>query len=389
MNIPFADRISSLPPYLFAGIDKVKNKLIEEGVDVISLGIGDPDMPTPEFIVNALIEATQRSINHRYPSYLGMIDFRKAVAEWYERRFNVSLNPETEVIVLAGSKEGIAHFPLAFVQQGDYVIVCPPNYPVYGITSQFAGANVYEAPLTKENNFLPDIEAIPSHIAEKAKLFFVNYPNNPTSAMAPKEFYEKLIAFCKKHSIIIVHDSAYSEIYFSSHNKPCSILELPGAKDITIEFHSLSKTYNMTGWRIGMAVGNARLIEGLAKVKENIDSGVFQAIQEAGIVGLRTGDSFCDTLRTIYKQRRDMVADILQQIGISFDIPEATFYIWGHVPQGYTSAQYVTTVLEKTGVVLTPGSGFGSAGEGYFRISLTIGEERLTEAMNRIAKLAL
>lgn len=389
MNIPFADRIVSLPPYLFAGIDKVKNKLMEEGIDVISLGIGDPDMPTPDFIVNALIEATQRSVNHRYPSYLGMIELRKAIAEWYEKRFNVTLNPENEVIVLAGSKEGIAHFPFAFVQQNDYVIVCPPNYPVYGITAQFAGAQVYEAPLTKDTQFLPDLDAIPQHIAEKAKIFYINYPNNPTSAMAPKEFYEKLIAFCKKYSIIIAHDSAYSEIYFSPHNKPCSIFELPGAKDVAIEFHSLSKTYNMTGWRIGMAVGNMHLIEGLAKIKENVDSGVFQAIQEASIVGLRTGDSFCDTLRTIYKQRRDLVVESLTKAGIVFDIPEATFYIWGHVPQGYTSAHYVTTVLEKTGVVLTPGSGFGSAGEGYFRISLTIGEERLQEAMDRIASLAL
>lgn len=389
MNLPFAKRIASLPPYLFAGIDKVKNTLIEKGVDVISLGIGDPDLPTPDFIVNALIEATGRSVNHRYPSYLGMLDFRKAVAEWYEKRFSVTLNPENEIISLAGSKEGIAHFPLAFVQDGDYVIVCPPNYPVYGTTSQFSGATIYEAPLTKENNFLPDLDAIPKHIAEKAKLIYVNYPNNPTSACASKEFYQKLIAFCKQYSIIIVHDSAYSEIYFSAHNKPCSIFEIEGAKDIAIEFHSLSKTYNMTGWRIGMAVGNKTLIEGLAKVKENVDSGVFQAIQEASIVGLRTGDSFCDTLRTIYKERRDIATEALTKAGITFDIPEATFYIWGSVPSGYTSAQYVTTVLEKTGVVLTPGSGFGSAGEGYFRISLTVGEDLLKEAMNRIASLTL
>ncbi|MGL4722205.1 MAG: LL-diaminopimelate aminotransferase [Desulfovibrionaceae bacterium] len=389
MNFPFAERISSLPPYLFAGIDKIKKELMDQGVDIISLGIGDPDLSTPDFIIDALKEAASRSVNHRYPSYVGMQAFRKAVSEWYEKRFTVSVDPNSEVIALIGSKEGISHFPFAFVNPGDLVLVPSPAYPVYGIASSFAGAIVKELPLLEENAFLPNLNAISADLWDKAKIIYINYPNNPTSASAPKEFYEELIDLCKKHNVIIVHDNAYSEIYYSPQYKPVSIFEFKGAKDVAIEFHSLSKTYNMTGWRVGMAIGNSSFIAGLGKVKENMDSGVFQAIQEASIVALRTGDTFCDTLRTIYKQRRDVVARALSSIGIDFILPEATFYIWAKVPMGYSSSAYVSKVLEQTGVVLTPGSGFGNAGEGYFRISLTVEDARLEEAVTRMASLSL
>lgn len=384
----YAQRIRTLPPYLFAGIDAAKNRLKERGVDIISLGIGDPDMPTPSFIIKALQQAVMCEEYHQYPSYTGMRAFKEAVTQWYKRRFNVVLNPDTEVLTLAGSKEGIAHFPFAFVNEGDHVIVCPPNYPVYATTSRFAGAVVYEAPLLEENDYLPDLDAIPATIWEKTKIIFINYPNNPTSAMAPDSFYKDLIARCAKYDVCIVHDLAYSEIYYDAAMKPRSILEFEGAKERVIEFHSLSKTYNMTGWRIGMAVGSTFLLDGLAKIKENVDSGTFHAIQEAAAVALgEEGDVFAEELRALYAKRRDVVVRTLTSMGIDFLFPNATFYVWGKVPNGYDSASYVTQVLEKTGVVLTPGSGFGSAGEGYFRISLTVPEQRLEEALHRLQQL--
>lgn len=383
-----ADRLAAVPPYLFAEIDRVKNEVKERGVDIISLGIGDPDTPTPDFIIQALDAAARKPVNHQYPSYIGLLAFRKSVAQWYQRRFGVSLDPEHEVVSLLGSKEGIAHFPLAFVNPGDLVLCCSPCYPVYPIATAFAGGEVHYLPLLDENDFLPDLDSITPDQWQRAKMLFLNYPGNPTSAMAPRAFFEKCVALAKKHNVILVHDAAYSEIYYDPDDKPMSILEIDGAKEIAIEFHSLSKTYNMTGWRIGMASGNAQLVKALGKIKENVDSGIFQAVQEAGIAALDQGDAFTEELRQMYKQRRDVVIHALDKIGVKCRVPKASFYIWAHIPQGYTSsAAFVTKVLQETGVVLTPGNGFGTAGEGFFRISLTTSNERIEEAVSRIASL--
>jgi LL-diaminopimelate aminotransferase len=383
-----ADRLAAVPPYLFAEIDRVKNEVKERGVDIISLGIGDPDMPTPEFIIDALDKAVRRAENHQYPSYVGLPSFRKSVADWYSRRFGVQLDPASEVVSLIGSKEGIAHFPLAFVNPGDLVLVPTPCYPVYPIATAFAGGQVEYLPLLDENDFLPDLDAVSPDTWRKAKMLFLNFPGNPTSAVAPRSFLEKCVALCREHGVILLHDAAYTEIYYDPANKPMSILEVEGGKDVAIEFHSLSKTYNMTGWRVGMAVGNPDLVRGLGKIKENVDSGIFQAVQEAGIVALDTGDAFCNGLREVYRKRRDVVAAALRQNGFSFREPQATFYIWARIPEGYaTSAEFVTRLLQETGVVVTPGNGFGAPGEGYFRISLTVDTPLLEEAVSRIASL--
>ncbi|SDB32617.1 LL-diaminopimelate aminotransferase apoenzyme [Desulfonatronum thiosulfatophilum] len=386
-NFKPAQRLAQLPPYLFAEIDRVKNEVKAKGVDIIDLGVGDPDLPTPDFIIESMNKAITKGENHRYPSYSGMNTFRECVAKWYDTRFGVRLDPKAQVLSLIGSKEGLAHFPLAYVDPGDLVITSTPNYPVYPIATMFAGGEIYFAPLTEDNDFLPDLEAISPDIWKKAKIFFLNYPNNPTSAMAPRSFYEQLIAKAKEYNTILVHDAAYSEMYYNSANKPLSILEIPGAMDVAIEFHSLSKTYNMTGWRVGMAVGNAELVQGLGKIKSNIDSGIFQAVQEAGITALEKGESFAQEMRDIYKGRRDVAVAELCKIGLDCRSPEATFYIWTKVPKGLDSAGFVTKVLQETGVVVTPGNGFGAPGEGYFRIALTVGEDRLREALGRIAKL--
>ncbi|CAM2061567.1 LL-diaminopimelate aminotransferase [Desulfovibrionales bacterium] len=383
-----AERLVRVPTYLFAEIDRVKNEVKARGVDIINLGIGDPDLPTPKFIVKAMQESVTRTANHQYPSYTGLLSFRTAVADWYRIRFGVVLNPETEVISLIGSKEGIAHFPFAFIDPGDLALVCSPNYPVYNIAISLAGGEVQFVPLTDSYAFLPNLEAIPEEIWVMAKCIFVNYPNNPTAATASRNFYERLIAKALEYNVIVVHDAAYSEIYFNEFNKPCSILEFEGSKDIAIEFHSLSKSYNMTGWRIGMAVGNHALVQGLGKVKENMDSGIFQAVQEAGIVALVQGEPYTRKMRDIYCKRRDLVLDALKKIGIQCRIPEATLYVWAQVPEGAgSSTDFVTCVLQETGVVVTPGNGFGAAGEGYFRISCTVDTARLEEAVSRIVKL--
>ncbi|WFS60913.1 LL-diaminopimelate aminotransferase [Pseudodesulfovibrio thermohalotolerans] len=386
-DFKLADRLSTLPPYLFAAIDKAKAEVAKKGMDIISLGIGDPDLPTPDFIIEALYESAKKAPNHRYPDYIGMLAYRQAVSDWYKQRFNVDLDPETEIVSLIGSKEGIAHFPLAYVNPGDTVLVATPNYPVYGIATEFAGGRVEYLPLLEENDFLIDLDAVSDDTWAKAKMIFVCYPNNPTAATATKPFYEKLIEKAKEFNVIVVSDAAYTEIYYDPENKPLSIMECKDAKDVCIEFHSLSKTYNMTGWRIGMAVGNASLVAGLGKIKENVDSGIFQAVQEAGVAALREGEPFAESFRAIYKERRDVVSAALTKIGIKHRVPDASFYLWCNVPEGYKSAEFVTNVLMKTGVVLTPGNGFGTPGEGYFRISLTVNNDKLEEAVSRISKL--
>ena len=307
-----AERLKKLPPYLFKELDRKRDEAISKGVDVIDLGVGDPDLPTPEPVVEEMKRAVQDSKNHRYPSYVGMIEFRKAVAEWYKNRFGVSLDPENEVLSLIGSKEGIAHFPLAFVNPGDIVLVPTPAYPVYNISTIFAGGTSFFMPLLEENHFLPDLSSIPTQIAEKAKIMFINYPNNPTSAVADKDFFKEVVEFAKKYGIIVCHDAAYTEISFDGYVPP-SILEVNGAKEVAVEFHSLSKTYNMTGWRIGFAVGNAELISALGAVKSNIDSGVFQAVQIAAIRALRLDRSWIKETVDIYKKKKRSACRSIEQ----------------------------------------------------------------------------
>lgn len=378
-----ARRIQSLPPYLFARIDKKIAEAKAKGVDVISLGIGDPDLPTPDNIIDELVKAARRPKNHRYPSYVGMLEFREAVAEWYKRRSNVILDPENEVLTLIGSKEGIAHINLCYLNEGDIALIPDPGYPVYGTGAVMAGGVPYKMPLKEESGFLPDLNAIPEDVARKAKLMFLNYPNNPTGAVAEEDFYQKVVAFARKFDIIVCHDAPYSEIAFQGY-KPLSFLEIPGAKDVGIEFHSLSKTYNMTGWRIGWAAGNAGVIEALGRVKSNIDSGVFQAIQEAAIEGLLGNQDIVQDLCGIYQERQDIVIQSLTALGLKVDRPKAAIYVWVKIPKSYTSDSFCEMVLEKTGVVITPGNGYGEYGEGYFRISLTINTERLREALKRL-----
>jgi LL-diaminopimelate aminotransferase len=384
--IEYAGRIKTLPPYLFAAIDEMKQKAIARGVDIINLGIGDPDLPTPPPVIERLREAAGNPKHHQYPSYEGMLSFRSAVADWYTRRFAVSLDPGSEVLTLIGSKEGIGHIPFAFVDPGDIVLVPSPGYPVYPVATAFAGGEPYLMPLLKQNGFLPDLDAIPKDIAKRAKLMFINSPNNPTSVVASKEFFQRVVAFAQTHHIIVCHDAAYSEIYFDGQ-RPASFLEVDGAKDVGIEFHSLSKTYNMTGWRIGFAVGHKAILTGLGKVKSNLDSGVFQAIQEAGITALQLDETVTDGLRKIYQERRDVLVPGLKRLGLEVEMPRAAFYVWVTVPKGYTSASCTAHLLETTGVVTTPGNGFGQPGEGYIRMTVTTSKERLAEAVERIGKV--
>ena len=384
--IAYAERIRTLPPYLFAAIDEMKQKAIARGVDIINLGIGDPDLPTPDPIIEKLKQAAADPKHHQYPSYDGMLSFRTAVANWYKRRFGVTVDPASEVLTLIGSKEGIGHVPLAFIDPGDLALVSSPGYPVYPVGVSFAGGTSHIMPLVKENGFLPDLTVIPKDVAQKAKLMFLNSPNNPTSVVADKNFFTRVVEFAREHRIIICHDAAYSEIYYDG-KRPASFLEAQGAMDVGIEFHSLSKTFNMTGWRIGFAVGNKEVIAGLGKVKTNIDSGVFQAIQEAGITALESDDTLTDGLRTIYQERRDVLVGGLKALGLELESPSAAFYVWIGVPKGFTSASFTAHLIEQAGIVTTPGNGFGDPGEGYIRMTVTTSKERLVEAVERMQKV--
>jgi LL-diaminopimelate aminotransferase len=380
-----AGRVRNLPPYLFERIDMMKQDALKKGVDLIDLSIGDPDMPTPKHIVDAMEEAVKRPENHHYPSSSGMLAFREAVSDWYMRRSGVTLDPGSEVISLMGSKDGVGHMPFAFVNPGDVVLVPTPGYPVYAIGTLFAGGESYFMPLTEENGFLPELNRIPEDVLKKAKMMWLNYPNNPTAAVAVGGLFEDAIELARKYDIIICHDAAYSEVYFGGE-KPKSFLEMEGAKDVGVEIHSLSKTYNMTGWRIGFAAGNRDIVAGLSKIKGNLDSGVFQAVQEASIVALRTDEKVLDALRETYRIRRDALYDGLASAGIKARRPEATFYLWARVPGGFDSAGFTTRLLEQAGVLVTPGNGFGEPGEGYIRFALTVGETRIKEAVERIRK---
>ena len=383
--IEVATRIKTLPPSLFAAIDKMKQAAIARGVDIINLGIGDPDLPTPGPIVESLARAAKDPKHHQYPSYEGMLSFRKAVADWYHRRFGVTLDPADEVLTLIGSKEGIGHIHLAFVDPGDIVLVPSPGYPVYPVGTSFCGGVSHIMPLTKANGFLPDLEAIPKDVARKAKLMWLNSPNNPTSVVMTKAYFKRVVEFAREHHVIVCHDAAYSEIYYDG-NRPASFMEVDGAKDVGVEFHSLSKTYNMTGWRLGFVVGNKDVLAGLGKVKSNLDSGVFEAVQAAGITALGLDDAVTDAIRKTYQERRDTLIPGLKKLGLEVEAPPAAFYVWVTVPNGYTSASFTAHLLEKAGIVTTPGNGFGAPGEGYIRMTVCTSKERLAEAVERMMK---
>jgi LL-diaminopimelate aminotransferase len=380
----YAERMGELPPYLFARIDELKAARIARGVDVIDLGVGDPDLPTPPHIVDALCRAAQDPRNHHYPSYAGMEQYRSAVARWYAARFGVSLDPKKEVLALMGSKDGIAHVPEAFVNPGDYVLAPSPGYPVYRTSTLFAEGKVYEMPLRPERNFLPDLAAIPRDVARKARLMFLNYPNNPTSATTLPGFFEEAVDFAADNDLIIVHDNAYSEIAYDGYQAP-SFLSTRGAMEVSVEMHSLSKTYNMTGWRIGMACGNAGIIAGLGRVKTNVDSGVFDAVQHAAIAALSGPQDCIREACRIYGERRDVLVAGLRSLGYAVEAPKATFYVWMAVDD---CMRFATRLLEEAGIVVTPGIGFGDGGDGYVRFALTRSTDRIREAVDRLGRLA-
>jgi len=380
-----ADRLQALPPYLFAEIDAIKSKKMKENINIIDLGVGDPDLPTPKHIVDAMKKAVEKVENQKYPSYEGSTEFREAVANFYKRRKGVELDPSKNVLALIGSKEGIAHLPLAFVNPGDYVLIPDPGYPVYNASAILAGGKPYYIPLLEDNNFLPDLDSIPDEIARKSKLMFLNYPNNPTTAVAEMDFIKEAVDFCIDNKIILAHDAAYSEITFNYRAR--SFLEYDEAFEVTIEFNSLSKTYNMTGWRIGFAVGNHEILSGLLKVKTNIDSGVFQAIQEAASVALNGSDEVIEQINKIYEERRNKFVKGLRKLGFKVNYPKATFYVWFRVPEGYTSIDFSKKLLEDAGIVVTPGIGFGKNGEGFVRVSLTKPINIIDEALKRLERI--
>ena len=380
----YADRIKYLPPYLFAAIDKAKQDALAKGVDVIDLSVGDPDLQTPSHIVEAMREAVKNPENHQYPSYAGKLSFRKAVADWYSRTFGVRLDPEKEVLALIGSKEGIAHAPLAFLNPGDMALVPDPAYPVYRTAVSFAGGTPVIMPLERDNRFLPDLEAIDPAVAAKAKIIFLNYPNNPTTASASRGFFQELVDYAHEHDLIVIHDNPYSEVCYSGQ-RSISILEIEGARDVAVEFHSLSKTYNMTGWRVGAVVGNAEIVAGIGKIKSNIDSGNFGAVQDAGIAALKSPKKVVEDICQVYQHRIELLYNCLSGIGFELEKPRATLYLWAWV--GGDSVAFCQCLLEKTGIVATPGVGFGQYGEGYIRFSITQPTERIELAVERLEKM--
>lgn len=387
-SYPPAHRLEMLRPYPTALLEELKQKARDKGRDIIDLGIGSPDQPTPQPILEAMARALQDTANHRYPAFTGKAAFRQAVAAWYNRRFGVTLDPDTEVLLLVGSKEGLAHLPLALLNPGDASLVPDPSYPVHIRGTLLAGGEVIPVPLHAANGFVPDLKTIDRAAADRAKLFFFNYPNNPTAGVVELGFFEEAVAFARQHSLLLVSDLAYSELAFDGFRPP-SILQAAGAKEVAVEFHSLSKTYNMAGWRIGFAVGNAQVLQSLYKVKTNYDYGLFGAIQDAGIAALELPQSFIDTTVQTYQRRRDVVVDALVKMGCPVVKPKASMYVWAPIPQGYDSSSFSADAIDKTGVAMVPGSGFGPMGEGYFRISLVTDEARLQEAMSRLAGMGL
>jgi LL-diaminopimelate aminotransferase len=379
-----AKRLNRLPPYLFVEITQKIAELRARGEDVINFAIGDPDLPTPSYIIEYMCQAAHDPTNHRYPETAGLPKLRQAIAEWYERRFGVTLNPAKEVLPLIGSKEGIGHMALCFIEPDDLALVPDPGYPPYSLGTILAGGEPYFMPLKEENDFLPDFKAIPAEVSDKAKLMWLNYPNNPTGATAGLAFFERAVHFARKHNLAICHDAAYTEVAFDGY-KPPSFMQIPEAKKIGVEFHSLSKTYHMTGWRIGMVVGNADIVDALFRVKSNLDSGIPQAIQYAAVEALCGSQEHIAEHNAILQRRRDKLVKVINEIGLKARIPKATFYIWAKIPQGYTSIDFTKKLLDEVGIAVTPGVGYGREGEGYIRFSLTISDDRLEQGMNRLS----
>ena len=379
-----ARRIESLPPYLFVEITKKIAEKKAKGEDVISFAIGDPDIPTPPHIIDKLCQATRDPANHRYPESEGLLELRQAIAEWYEKRFGVSLDPDKEVLPLIGAKEGIAHIALCFIDPGDIALVPDPGYPVYSIGTMFTGGQPYYLPLSEGNDFLPVFNNIPEDIVKRAKLLWINYPNNPTGAVADLDFFKRTVDFAGRNDLAVCHDGPYSEVAFDGY-QPVSFMQADGAKEVGVEFHSLSKSYNMTGWRIGMVVGNAAMVDALKRVKSNLDSGIPQAIQYAAIEALRGPQDCIQEHNAIYQRRRDLVVDMLNSIGLEAKLPKASLYVWARVPEGYNSVEFANALLEEVGVVVTPGVGYGKNGESYVRLSLTIPDAGLVKGLSRLA----
>lgn len=379
-----SQRMNNLAPYLFVEINKKIAAKKALGEDIVNFSIGDPDMPTPENVITRVCQAAADPANHRYPETFGLPEFREAVADWYKKRFNVSLDPASEILPLQGSKEGIAHIALCYIDPGDIALVPDPSYPVYTGGTVLSGGDVHYMPLLPKNGFLPDLEAIPENVLKKAKILWLNYPNNPTGAVADIEFFNRVVGFAKKYELLVCHDGPYSEVYFDDY-KPVSFMQADGAKDVGVEFHSLSKSYNMTGWRIGMVVGNARAVQSLNTLKSNLDSGVPQAIQYAAIEALNNSQEAIERHNRIYQRRRDLVIEVLNDIGVEAKPPKAGLYIWAKVPEGFTSIEFTNDLLDNLGIVVTPGTGYGAYGEGYVRLSLTIPDANLLKGLSRLS----
>ena len=381
----FASRIEKVPPYLFVGISRKIAEKRAQGIDVISFGIGDPDIPTPENVVEKLRETALDSPNHRYPETDGLPEFRQAVADWYQRRFGISVHPDKETLPLIGAKEGIGHAALCFIEPGDIALVPDPGYPVYSVGTWFAGGECHWMPLLEENGWMPDLDAIPDDVADKARVIWLNYPNNPTGAIADAGYFAKVVEFAKAHDIAVMHDASYSEVAFDGY-RPISFLETPGAIDVGVEFHSLSKSYNMTGWRLGMAVGNEDIISALMVIKSNLDSGVPNAIQYMGMEAMEMSQDAIDERNAIYEHRRDRVVQTLRDIGLDAIPPKASLYVWTRIPEGFTSAEFTALLLDEADIVVTPGNGYGEYGEGYIRLSLTINDEDMEKGLARLSE---
>ena len=383
-----AQRLLKLPIYVFAQLDKIKAEKASQGIDLIDLGMGNPDIPPPPEAIATLLESMKNPENHRYPSFEGAPEFKEAVAGWCKKQYNINIDPEHEVVTLIGSKEGVVHFTFAYVNPGDFTLVPMPAYPAHFRATILAGGEPIALPTTEHKNYLPDLKIIVPGIADKAKIMFLSFPTNPTGALAPREFFEEAVAFCKKHNIILVHDFAYAEIYFDGQ-KPLSIFSIPGAKDIAIEFHTTSKTFGMPGWRCGFAVGNRNLIESLRKIKTNLDYGLFTAVQKAAITAFSQKNGYIDNVRATYQRRRDLLVDGLNALGWKLKKPKGSMYIWIPVPQGYDSTEFAMDVVNKTGVVVSPGISFGDIGEGYVRAALVVPEDRLCQALERMEKAGI
>ena len=381
----FASRIEKVPPYLFVEISRKIAAKREQGIDVISFGIGDPDIPTPDNVIEKLRETALDGPNHRYPETDGLPEFRQAVADWYQRRFGISVHPDKETLPLVGAKEGIGHAALCFIEPGDIALVPDPGYPVYSVGTWFAGGECHWMPLLEENGWMPDLDAIPDDVADKARVIWLNYPNNPTGAIAEAGYFEKVVEFAKEHDIAVMHDASYSEVAFDGY-RPVSFLETPGAIDVGVEFHSLSKSYNMTGWRLGMAVGNEDIISALMVIKSNLDSGVPNAIQYMGMEAMELSQEAIDERNAIYERRRDRVVQTLQEIGLDAIPPKASLYVWTRIPEGFTSAEVTALLLDEADIVVTPGNGYGEYGEGYIRLSLTINDEDMEKGLAKLSE---